>query len=35
VGIGTLHSPQEIQEWIKLRKKSPYIRISNGKGGGR
>jgi Fe-S-cluster containining protein len=35
VGLGTLHSPQEIQEWIQLRRRSPYIRISNGKGGGR
>ena len=35
VGIGTLHSHEEIEEWIQLRKRSPFIRIPNRKGGGK
>lgn len=34
VGKGSLHPQEEIEEWVQLRKRSPYIRISNGKGGG-
>jgi Fe-S-cluster containining protein len=35
VGKGSLHGLEEIEEWVDLRKRTPYIRISNGKGGGR
>ncbi|MCX7787782.1 MAG: YkgJ family cysteine cluster protein [Spirochaetes bacterium] len=35
VGVGSLHSPEEIEEWIRLRAQTPYIRVFHGKGGGR
>lgn len=33
VGIGPVHRPEEIEEWVQLRKRTPYIRIPKGKGG--
>ncbi len=35
VGVGPTHSREEIENWVQLRKRTPYIRISNGKGGGK